>query len=79
MINQLYHFKVINFVIWSFLEMLKKWNGCIHWLVVLTIVINVFFICRVVVLSSRSSYHDGSTTSDDGVNLHVLTGHEATY
>ena len=36
-------------------------------------------IYRVVVLSSRSSYHDGSASSDEGVNLHVLTGHEATY
>lgn len=34
---------------------------------------------RVVVLSSRSSYQDGNSTSDEGVNLHVLTGHEATY
>jgi len=34
---------------------------------------------KVVVLSSRSSYHDGSASSDEGVNLHVLTGHEATY
>ncbi|XP_045036515.1 mitogen-activated protein kinase kinase kinase kinase 5 isoform X4 [Daphnia magna] len=34
---------------------------------------------KVVVLSSRSSYQDGNSTSDEGVNLHVLTGHEATY
>lgn len=47
----------------------------------------IFFgVCvgRVVVLSSRSSYpHDGgggsASGTDDGVNLHVLTGHEATY
>lgn len=37
---------------------------------------------KVVVLSSRSSFqHEGggSSTDEGGVNLHVLTGHEATY
>jgi len=34
---------------------------------------------KVVVLSSRSNCVDGSTPADEGVNLHVLTGHEATF
>jgi len=34
---------------------------------------------KVVVLSSRSNCRDGNAAADEGVNLHVLTGHEATY